>query len=145
MARYAAIRGGMVVGVLDAGTSPTTHIPLGMTFANISTLPEVSVGWIYLDGIFSEGPVTQKQQFLTSLQAQMTELALSVEKSQALVSAFVDRGYDAAATDPITDADLVSFGVIVYDLGIAINLMQQLQALSAQPAFEATLSKWRTL
>lgn len=138
----------MVVGLLEAAASPTLHVPVGLTFVDISNLPQVSTqGWRYNSdtGVFFEAEMTQKEQFLTTMQAHMTELGQVIERGQALVSAFVDRGYDAAASDPITDADLEAFGVIVYDLGTAINLMQQLQTLMAQPAFEATISKWRTL
>lgn len=149
MARFAAIRLGWVVGLLDAAAPPSLHVPVGMSFIDISNLPQVGVGdWHYdsATGVFSEDPMsTQKQQFLTTVRDQMTETGQMIEKTKSLISAFVDRGYDAAASDPITDADLVEFGVIVYDLGIAINLMQQLQALMAQPAFEATVSRWREL
>lgn len=150
MARFAAISGGMVVGLLDAVAPPTLHVPSGLTFIDISNLPQVTTdGWRYdhdTGTFFEVDTVTQKEQFLTALQEYLTGLGKTIEQANALVNAFVDRGYDEAAADPITNADLTSYSVIVYDLGVAINLMQQIVALKTNnPAFESAISKFRTL
>lgn len=156
MRRFAAISSGMVVGLLNAEAPPSLHVPTGMTFVDITDIPAIStVGWRYdsVTGLFTEEDemTAQKQQFLSAIQRQMTDIGLILDKSQALINAFADRGYDAAASDPITNVDLEDYGVIQFDLGIAINTLQQLQKLfsaqATQPnaAYEAAVSKWRQL
>lgn len=156
MRRFAAVSSGMVVGLLNAEQPPTLHVPHGLTFVDITDLPGISTaGWRYdsATGVFSEEDdmTAQKQQFLDAIQKQMTDIGLVLDKSQALISAFIDRGYDAAASNPITDADLTEFGVIQFDLGIAINTLQQLQKLfnnqatQTNAAYESAVSKWRRL
>lgn len=149
MARFAAISGGVVVGLLEAAAPPSLNVPIGLSFVDITNLPQITtVGWRYdsSTGTFFEVDMaTQKEQFIEALQKQANAIAAVVEQSRALVAAFTDRGYDAAASDPITNADLAAVGIIVYDLGSCINLMQQIQTLAATPNFEAALSKLRTL
>lgn len=94
---------------------------------------------------------TQKAQYIGQVQAAMTQLAQLAERADTLVRLHVDRGYDAAASDPVTLTDLQDYGVVVYDLGVAVNLLQAVaalgggQAVSANAAFQATLSKWRVV
>lgn len=149
MRRFAAISSNMVVGVLNASTPPTVNVPVGWTFIDITDLPNVTMGWRYEPGtgvFFEEAMTPQKQQFLDAMQAQMTEMGTLLEKSRSMVSAFVDRGYDAAAADPISDQDLADFGVIQFYMGAAINLLQAFDALIGNnPTFEAAVSKWRKL
>lgn len=102
---------------------------------------------------------TQKAQYLAQLQSVMTDIANVNTRARDLASMFVDREYDGAANDPITDADLAPFGlaktgadvsVSSYHLGAAINLCQALnslcagQAVGANGAFPVALNKWRT-
>jgi hypothetical protein len=93
----------------------------------------------------------QKAQYLQTLRDAMTELGHLAARGDGLVQTFIDRGYDAAASDPVVDADLASFGVVVYDLGTAINALQQLSALlkgqatTPSQAYRTSLNKWRQL
>lgn len=94
---------------------------------------------------------TQKAQYLGQMQSAMTELAALNTRMETLAAAFVARGYDAAANDPVTLTDLDDFGVIVYDMGIAVNICQSVNALckgeavAANVAIPVSLSKWRVL
>lgn len=85
----------------------------------------------------------QKTQLLNSLKETLSELARLEARGAAIAKAFVDRGYDAAALDPITVAELDAYGVIVFDLGAAINLLQAHTTFMADATRSATVSKWR--
>jgi hypothetical protein len=87
--------------------------------------------------------VTQKQQYLAQMQSLMTQVAQIRERAAALSVIFADRAYDAAAADPITLQDLDSFGVIVFDLGAAVNLCQAFGTFMADATRSATVNKWR--
>lgn len=47
MPRYAVIDRGVVVGVLGASTPPTTDIPIGRLFVDVTELPEIRGGESY--------------------------------------------------------------------------------------------------
>ena len=93
----------------------------------------------------------QKKEFLDQLKSTMTTIGILVDRANLMATAFVDREYDAAAADPITDADLSPYGVVTYDLGTAINLCQQIEnlylgtATIASPAYKVSLNKWRAV
>lgn len=54
MPRYAAIRNGVVVGVLGASAPPTINVPLGTIFVDVTEVPDVQGGEGYDDktGLF---------------------------------------------------------------------------------------------
>jgi hypothetical protein len=91
----------------------------------------------------------QKTQYLAQIRSLMTEVAQLAERSASMAQIFIDRGYDAAAADPVTNVHLEPFGVIQYDLGTAINVLQQItalcsgQATTPSAAYRATMNKWR--
>jgi len=91
----------------------------------------------------------QKAQYLGKVRELLTELGQIQERAKTMTQVFSDRGYDAAASDPVVQAQLDAFGVIPYDLGVAVNLLQQLtalfngQATTPSPAYSATINKWR--
>lgn len=85
----------------------------------------------------------QKSQFLQSIRDMMGELGRTRDKANTIFTAYVERGYDAAASDPITQAQLDPYGVTVYDLGAACNLCQSIETLLNEPTPKATISKWR--
>lgn len=93
----------------------------------------------------------QQQQYIARIQVTITALANLVDDAKVLYETFIDRGYDAAAADPITDADLANYGVVVYDLGTAINLLQELyklyngQATIVSAAYKPSANKWRSV
>lgn len=95
--------------------------------------------------------MTPKQQFVQQVQVAMTELGQLYDRATTLNQVFADREYDAAAADPITDDDIEQYGVIVYNLGIAINLLGELkklvdgQATQASAAYRPAVNKWRNL
>ncbi len=155
MPRYAVIHRRIVRGVLVADQPPSLDVPVGYTFVDVTDVPAITGGEYYdvTLGLFSsENSVeAQKQQFLITLQSQMTAIGHLLEKAESLAAVFADRGYDAAASNPIINADLVDYGVVQYDLGVAINVLQQLQALfsgqatSPSAAYDAIVNKWRQL
>lgn len=91
----------------------------------------------------------QKQQYLQAMREVMGELGRLNSRAAVMAQAFGDRGYDGAASDPVTESDLATFGVTPYDLGIAVNVLQQLnllfsgQATSPSQAYSAVCNKWR--
>lgn len=93
----------------------------------------------------------KKQEFLDQFKALQTQIGMLVERSVTMSRVFVDRGYDSAAADPITDADLSPYGVVQYDMGTALNLLQQLEQLYLgnatipSAAYKASLNKWRAV
>jgi hypothetical protein len=92
---------------------------------------------------------SQKAQYLGKIRELMTELGQLQERAKTMAQVFIDRGYDAAASDPVIQAQLDAFGVIPYDLGVAVNVLQQLtallngQATAPSAAYSATINKWR--
>lgn len=95
--------------------------------------------------------MSQKTQYLQALAVELNLLGQVLTKIPDLIRVYQTRGYDALATDPITVPDLAPYGVIVYDVGAAINTLQQLQKLFANqpttpdPVYLATVDKWRQL
>lgn len=93
----------------------------------------------------------QKKEYLDQFKALQTQIGITIERAAMMSAAYVDRGYDAAAADPITDVDLGPYGVVQYDMGTAINLLQQLeqlylgQATIASAAYKVSLNKWRAV
>jgi len=93
----------------------------------------------------------QKKEFLDQLKTTMTSIGILVDRANTMAALFVDREYDAAAADPITDAELSPYGVVTYDLGTAINLLQQIdnlyigEATIASAAYKVSLNKWRAV
>lgn len=92
---------------------------------------------------------SQKAQYLQATKEIMSELGRLNERMATMVKVFADRQYDGAAADAVTDAELVNFGVIQYDLGAAVLTMQQLnaffdgQSTSPNLVYGATINKWR--
>ena len=95
--------------------------------------------------------ITQKTNYLSQVQSAMTEPTNLNDRVRTLAKLFADRNYDAAANDPVTIFDLNNLGVIVYDVGVAVNIFQALNALcdgkavSDNQAIPATFSKWRVI
>lgn len=89
----------------------------------------------------------QKFNYLQQVQATMTGLGQLVERARTLQEIHADRGYDSGAAETaVTDDDLASFGVIQYDLGAAVNLLQALADLvNNTPVNHATVNKWRQI
>ena len=97
--------------------------------------------------------VLQKNNYLIQVQSAMTEVGHLVQRAALLQQMFADRGYDTAATDPITKADLDPFGIVApnaaendarYALGVAINLLGQIAALvNNTPLNREIVNRWR--
>lgn len=93
--------------------------------------------------------LAQKAQYLQQVQALMTQIAQATERAAILTQLYTDRQYDTLAEDPVTLPDVESFGVVLYDLSVAVNLMQQLSALMAgqattpSAAYRVSMNKWR--
>lgn len=88
----------------------------------------------------------QKSQYLQQVQATMSQIGDLADRAATLAQIFSDRAYDAAAADPVTAPDLADFGVLVYDLGVAINLLQAFVTLvSGDAAHRTAVNKWRSV
>lgn len=94
---------------------------------------------------------SQRQQFIAQVQVAMTELGQLADRATTLSNVFADRAYDSAADAAMTDGEISAAGVdaIAYDLGVAINLLQEVtklvngQATAQSNAYRPTVNKWR--
>lgn len=95
--------------------------------------------------------MTRKEQYLNQVRAAMTTLGQLTEQAKTLTEVHQDREYDSLALNAITDAELAEYEVVQYNLGVAVNILQDIvklgkgDAILANPAARATINKWRNL
>lgn len=85
----------------------------------------------------------QKQQYLQKMKEVMTQLGQLGEMTNRMTEVYIDREYDAAAADAITDAQLADFGIIQYHLGTAFSLLGDITTLLNNATNQATINRWR--
>ena len=107
---------------------------------------------LWIDGVYSHNvgaEMAGKVTFITGVQGQVTSMAGMADAMQNLFSVYWDRGYNPAGSDPITEADLVPFGIDIADFTACMTLFENFEKFLTNQAaavadYDNTINKVRS-